>query len=912
MELMCITDASKQFKVSSKTLRYYENVGILKPVRVEGSKYRYYDNDAVERIRQILILRKMQITIKDIIRIYDSRDMSTVVEVFVDRINAIDEQVGALSELKLIINEFLQTMLKNGITKISALPLLYEEMDRQLTVLEKRKPFTEKDLTAVSEKLARPLEISIVDLPPMRVLTSFLKPDTTKSDFSGFSRYTQTNGLSRAAPGNHRQFEFQTEAGDVRMVRIPDDFVNDSRYLDYIFEGGLFAAANVYLDEDLGQYFRILVGQLDTNPYYQFAYCTDGTSRHPALLENLISPDDKRELVSLLVPVSRRMADPARFDKPKDVTDLTIAEIEEANPVLWTVDVPMDGLISIHSPYYRITGQGEAEYIAWISTRVLSTGISVRLPFRVDVEFRIQKESMQFAWGTDEGSIRLYQGGDLNYLFGINMETNPDKRLSQEAICFHQPIFRDYFRYPNRGRIRENEYNRLTWIVGEKHLAVIINDEIRFCGEDFPYMAADLMNQNALPIMVGSNGQSKIFFRSIRVSQLAQAQKSRIKEGELTMVTRQSNNCIPNIHRFIISEHGENYHFNGCARYVMECLGEYTVDSDLMTEEIYNCKKAVTDLGYWFFAGLTGDVLAQVYSYKGYMGEAVSACMFNSEGGRYFERIFERCGYASTFVSGKQLAANREMYMQTLMAYIDKGIPIIAITHNGPSWGIYVGYEEFGKTLLYLASDRSEPERIAIDKAIGNGVDLTDFHDIQQTDSFHQARGWIFVGEKKTPVDVAQIYRDIIYDIPKLFAVKTDAYCFGAEAFRAWADGIENGKFDHVKPEDFDGWDAHVSNICNMATNGSCAHNFLKRAQGLNPDMTFLDDVNRLYERIAEIWNHDNGEDLEALGGGFNVTLDLLQDPKRRGKIAKKIREAADAMDEVVRIINENLKKTKS
>jgi hypothetical protein len=34
------------------------------------------------------------------------------------------------------------------------------------------------------------------------------------------------------------------------------------------------------------------------------------------MLENLISPDSQRELVSLLVPVKKRLADPALFDKP--------------------------------------------------------------------------------------------------------------------------------------------------------------------------------------------------------------------------------------------------------------------------------------------------------------------------------------------------------------------------------------------------------------------------------------------------------------------------------------------------------------------------------------------------------------------------------------------------------------------
>ena len=907
MDLLKITDLTTQLGLSSRSLRYYEQVGLIQSVRSDSEKYRYYDKANIERLKQIMVLRKMEIPIKDILRIYESSDMSVVVETFVNRIRAIDDEVDALAELRSFVNEFLQAMIQNGITKISALPILYEKMEKQLDTLEQKKALNYKELSSLSDRLARPIESTILSLPAMRVISSQLKDCPEESDIEGFCRWMQAQNITTGEPGRHERFEFQTSAGDVKMQRIPDDFQNDSAYSDYIFSGGLFASINVFLDEDLGGRFRSLVKSFDDNKFYEIDYTHAGGMRHPAMLENLISPDDKRELAALLVPVKKRMADHTLFNKPVELppASITISEMEAANPVLWEVDVPLDKLSPINHPHYQITEQGEAEYIAWISTRVLSTNIAVTLPFRVDIEFRIRRESMQFAWGADEGNIRLYQGDDLNYLFGINMETNPDERLSGEAICFHQPIFRDYFRYPKRGGINRDEYNRLTWIVGEKHLAVIINNEIRYCGVNFPYMSVDWKNPKPLPIIIGSNGQSRIFFKSIRVSQLAQIQKSKIKEGALTMITKQSNNMIPNIHRFITSEHGENYHFNGCARYVMESLGEYTADSDLMTDEIYNCKKAVTDFGYWFFAGLTGDVLAQVYSYKDYMGEAVSACIFNREGGSYFEHIFEKCGYASTFVSGKQLAANKGMYLQTLMAYIDKGIPVIAVTHNGPPWGIYVGYEELGKTLLYLAGDKSEPERVPIEKVIRDGVDLHTYNDVQKSDAFHQARGWIFVGEKKKAVDIAQVYRDIIRDMPRLLTTKTEEYCFGAEAFRAWADGMERGKFDNVKPEEFDGWDAHVSSICNMATNGSCAHNFFKRAQGLNPDMTFLDEINKLYERTAKIWNNDNGKDLEALGGGFNVTLEALQDKEKSGKIAAKIREAADCMDEVVRIIEE-------
>jgi len=73
---LCITDAEKWFGVTSKTLCYYERVGLLEAIRADNNNYRYYDDSEVERIKQIMLLRKMQISIKDIIRIYENEDMS--------------------------------------------------------------------------------------------------------------------------------------------------------------------------------------------------------------------------------------------------------------------------------------------------------------------------------------------------------------------------------------------------------------------------------------------------------------------------------------------------------------------------------------------------------------------------------------------------------------------------------------------------------------------------------------------------------------------------------------------------------------------------------------------------------------------------------------------------------------------
>ena len=882
MSLTKITDLTAELGISSRSLRYYEQMGLIQSTRSPHEKYRYYDAANIERLKQIMVLRKMLIPVKDIIRIYESETMNTVVETFVNRIQAIDDEVNALTELRQVVNEFLQTMLQKGVTKISALPILYEGMEKQLAQLERRKPMDYAGLSALSAKLAPPVNPIIMQLPAMRVLSSYLKAAPQTSDMDGFWRLCQIKGIPMGMPGSHDKFEYQTAAGDVAILRIAEDFTNDTPYTDFQFPGGLFAAAHVYVDEDIGERFRALVASFDDNKYYAIDYNHDGTLRHQAMLENLFSPDNHRALVSLMVPVKKRLADPALYHKPEELSGITVQEIEKQNPVLWEVDVPLDNLVPINNPYYKVLETGEVEYISWISTRVLSTNVAVKLPFRVDVEFRVG-DGAEYAAGTTEGSICLYHGQhskDHNYVFGINMGNNADPRLSQEAIRFHQPVFKDSYNFPKRGKIVPNEYNRLTWIFGARHTAVIINGEVRYCGVNFPYMSLDLSREEARPIVIGSDGQGKKYFKSIKISQLMQPQKNKLKSEELIMTTKRSNNIIPVIHRLITDEYGENYWFNGCAKYVMECLGE-------------------PDYDYWFFAGITGDIFTQHYPKSGINHEeSLSSYRIDKGDTAFAESVFEKCGYACSFVTGKNLRKNKEMYLQTLLGYIDKGVPVI-IWQNGSEAGanivgVFVGYEEYGQTLLYITGNKAEPERITLERAM-------------RFDGEGDNSGWIFVGEKKEQKSLAQLYRDAITNMPKILTTQTDDHYFGAEAFRAWAANIENGFFDNMKPEEFDGWGMYTNFICVLATNGSCCHQFLKRARELNPGMEFLQEVSELYKKTADMWNNQNGEDLEALGGGFNVTLAALQDKVKRGRIAAKLREMAGVVDEVVTVIETGL-----
>ena len=60
--------------VSTRTLRYYDEVGILKPARISSSGYRIYGQEEVDRLQQIMFYRELGVSIEDIKDLITSAD----------------------------------------------------------------------------------------------------------------------------------------------------------------------------------------------------------------------------------------------------------------------------------------------------------------------------------------------------------------------------------------------------------------------------------------------------------------------------------------------------------------------------------------------------------------------------------------------------------------------------------------------------------------------------------------------------------------------------------------------------------------------------------------------------------------------------------------------------------------------
>ena len=89
MELQSISEVSRQLNVSTRTLRYYEQIGLIQPVKKDDFAYRTYDENTILRLKQIIILRKLRIPLKQITEILQSGNVAYAIEAFQQNINEI-------------------------------------------------------------------------------------------------------------------------------------------------------------------------------------------------------------------------------------------------------------------------------------------------------------------------------------------------------------------------------------------------------------------------------------------------------------------------------------------------------------------------------------------------------------------------------------------------------------------------------------------------------------------------------------------------------------------------------------------------------------------------------------------------------------------------------------------------------
>lgn len=255
-ELAKIREISVKYNISARTLRYYEDMGLIESTRNNGYAYRLYDKAAVKRLEQILILRRLNVSIKDIKRIFSAAGSEAVLDVLEKKVGSIDEEVSLLRELKEIILEFIAQIRKLDFERETDIRLLYEkakDIEAQIANVDySGNSAVVNRFFEVTEKLnSKVPDIMIVRIPEFRAVTSGVMPYDEL--FGTFQRWQEAhNNFYRPIIFDAPDFLCERNGGLEWLWRLKDEITADDTAPYEIVEhpGGLYAVA-VSIDGDV-------------------------------------------------------------------------------------------------------------------------------------------------------------------------------------------------------------------------------------------------------------------------------------------------------------------------------------------------------------------------------------------------------------------------------------------------------------------------------------------------------------------------------------------------------------------------------------------------------------------------------------------------------------------------------------
>lgn len=90
--------------VSSRALRYYDEIGLLKPKKINDSGYRIYGEDEINRLQHILFYREFEFKLEEIKSLLDSKNF--------EEINVLEKHKRRLLDKKEKINDLIENISK--------------------------------------------------------------------------------------------------------------------------------------------------------------------------------------------------------------------------------------------------------------------------------------------------------------------------------------------------------------------------------------------------------------------------------------------------------------------------------------------------------------------------------------------------------------------------------------------------------------------------------------------------------------------------------------------------------------------------------------------------------------------------------------------------------------------------------
>jgi len=510
MSLVTIRQVSQDYGISRQMLRYYEEIGLLKSRRVDDYAYRVYDEDAIRQLQQIIILRKLQIPVKQIRRILQNQDAVELIKIFKQNIDELDERITALATLKSILAQFvlelqsktdakLKLDLLNDITMISVANFLSfpkNKIEESISMSKlnnanassfplnrskawKKLSMEELDKASEMANEMATKNVRIVYMPPMTMASASVQDGNTEKikDYINYVKNPAVKGkvtsrdvikqfiddmdLFRIKP-DARVFCFHNEPklmfgnhtidGNGVWVSVPDEMELPPILRKVKFNGGLYAVCVGDFDIDYwtkhnNDYYWAPEGGISKPIMDEFV---NPYNRHGSCLDNSYDEETETFTTDVLYPISKHPKLPN-----KDTADKLLTELEMLFSRGRLTEIDLTTMVKVAEKRSGHYNKNEME-----------TQNQYKLPLKI--ELRAKSEN--------------------NFYFNLKY-SNGAVMFNWETILHTVDIKSGIWaKFEKVGILPKNEVVEIEWLIGIDGMVVKANGEVRHIGNHYDYI----------------------------------------------------------------------------------------------------------------------------------------------------------------------------------------------------------------------------------------------------------------------------------------------------------------------------------------------------------------------------------------------------------------------------------------
>ena len=239
-DLMKIGEIANLFHVSTRTVRYYEEVGLLTSHRDPDSQYRYYDERSSERLKKILVLRELGLTLNDIKFILEQPSTLIISKILTTHLLKVQDEIKRQQMLEKVLKQLLN-MLESNLSPGEMINTLEISSSGGINILKedyKMEQLTNSDIRMIRLK---PTKIAAYRAKSESPEADSLKPLLEWANKEGMMDLPMTRLFGFDTAVDKKEYPVY---GYESWISIPDDCKVPNPLEEKHLPGGLYAVTN--------------------------------------------------------------------------------------------------------------------------------------------------------------------------------------------------------------------------------------------------------------------------------------------------------------------------------------------------------------------------------------------------------------------------------------------------------------------------------------------------------------------------------------------------------------------------------------------------------------------------------------------------------------------------------------------